>query len=82
VTSAPAVFQRKTDKAQQEIDSIVCYLDGIQTLGGIQRSIYKHGESSKDTIAVNSKILPLFKTSCSRPCITQQKSRQAPLSTH
>lgn len=34
VTSAPAVFQRKTDDVQQEVDGVACYLD-IQILGRI-----------------------------------------------
>lgn len=41
VTSTPAVFQRKTDEVQQEVDGVSCYLDDIQTFGGIQRNIYK-----------------------------------------
>lgn len=41
VTSTPAVFQRKTDEVQQEVDAVSCYLDDIQTFGGIQRNIYK-----------------------------------------
>lgn len=40
VTSAPAVFQSKTDQVLQEVNGVACYLDDIQTLGGIERNIY------------------------------------------
>jgi len=41
LTSAPATFQRKTDQVLQEVNTVVCYLDDIQTIGGILSNIYK-----------------------------------------
>lgn len=41
VTRLLAIFQRKTDEVWQEVDGAASYLDETQTLGGVQRSVFK-----------------------------------------